>query len=66
MAESRLTYNLGRQLVVGVQLRSLPQIELPWITTFNLRWWRQIRYGQYPAPSSPETRPALSRGVQRA
>jgi hypothetical protein len=38
--ERRLTHKLGDGLVEGVQLRSLPQAELPWITTFNLRWWR--------------------------
>ena len=31
---------LGKRLVEGAQLRSLPQVELPWIGTFNLRWWR--------------------------
>jgi hypothetical protein len=31
---------LSKRLVEGVHLRSLPQVELPWITTFNLRWWR--------------------------
>ena len=42
MAERRLTHRLDGQLVEGVQLRRLPQIELPWITTFNLRWWRHV------------------------
>jgi hypothetical protein len=37
--ERRHTHKLGNGLVEGVQLRSLPQTELPWITTFNLRWW---------------------------
>jgi hypothetical protein len=40
MGERRRTHSLGKRLVEGVQLRSLPPIELPWITTFNLRWWR--------------------------
>jgi hypothetical protein len=40
MAERRITHQLGKKLVEGAQLRSLPQVELPWITTFNLRWWR--------------------------
>ena len=39
MRERRGTHKLGKRLVEGVQLRSLPQVELPWITTFNLRWW---------------------------
>jgi len=30
---------LGKRVVDGAELRSLPQVELPWITTFNLRWW---------------------------
>jgi hypothetical protein len=42
MAERRLTHKLGSQLVEGAQLRCLPQIELPWISTFNLRWWRHV------------------------
>lgn len=37
--ERRLTHKLGKRVVDGAQLRSVPQIELPWITTFNLRWW---------------------------
>ena len=40
MAERRTTHRLGENLVDGARLRSLPQVELPWITTFNLRWWR--------------------------
>jgi len=40
MGERRLRHTLGKRLVEGAQLRSLPQVELPWITTFNLRWWR--------------------------
>lgn len=40
MAERRTIHRLGKNLVGGARLRSLPQIELPWITTFNLRWWR--------------------------
>jgi hypothetical protein len=43
MAERRRTHKLGKQLVEGAQLRSLPQVELPWITTFNLRWWRHAQ-----------------------
>jgi len=39
MAERRLTHRLGNRVVDGVELRSLPQVELPWITTFNMRWW---------------------------
>jgi hypothetical protein len=37
--ERRTTHTLGKRLVDGAQLRSVPPIELPWITTFNLRWW---------------------------
>lgn len=40
MAERRITHRLGKRIVEGRRLRSLPQVELPWITTFNLRWWR--------------------------
>jgi hypothetical protein len=39
MGERRLTHILGKRVVDGAELRSLPQVELPWITTFNLRWW---------------------------
>lgn len=39
MAERRTSHRLGKKLVDGARLRSLPQIEVPWITTFNLRWW---------------------------
>jgi hypothetical protein len=39
VAERRISHRLGKKLVEGAQLRSLPQVELPWITTFNLRWW---------------------------
>jgi hypothetical protein len=40
VSERRRTHKLGNGLVEGVQLRSLPPAEQPWITTFNLRWWR--------------------------
>ena len=43
MAERRTTHRLGKHLVDGARLRSLPQIELPWITTFNLRWWHHAQ-----------------------
>jgi len=39
MAERRLAHRLGNRVVDGVELRSLPQVELPWISTFNMRWW---------------------------
>lgn len=42
MPERRLTHRLGQRLVDGVHLRSVPQVEQPWITTFNLRWWRHL------------------------
>ena len=42
MNERRRTHRLGKRLAEGVQLRSLPPLELPWITTFNLRWWRYV------------------------
>jgi hypothetical protein len=45
MAERRTTHRLGKKLVEGAQLRSLPQLELPWITTFNLRWWSHAQEG---------------------
>jgi hypothetical protein len=40
--ERRLTHRLGKRLAEGVQLRSIPPLELPWITTFNFRWWRHV------------------------
>jgi hypothetical protein len=43
VAERRISHRLGKKLVEGAQLRSLPQVELPWITTFNLRWWRHAQ-----------------------
>jgi hypothetical protein len=43
MAERRITHRLGKKLVEGARLRSLPPVELPWITTFNLRWWRHAQ-----------------------
>jgi hypothetical protein len=42
MRERRHTHTLGKRLVEGVELRSLPPVELPWITTFNLRWWHHV------------------------
>jgi hypothetical protein len=43
MSERRISHRLGTKLVEGAQLRSLPQVELPWITTFNLRWWHHAQ-----------------------
>jgi hypothetical protein len=43
MAERRITHRLGKKLGESGQLRSFPQAELPWITTFNLRWWRHAQ-----------------------
>jgi hypothetical protein len=43
MTERRISHRLGKKLVEGAELRSLPQVELPWITTFNLRWWRHAQ-----------------------
>jgi hypothetical protein len=40
MGERRATHRLGKRLVEGAHLRSTPPFELPWITTFNLRWLR--------------------------
>jgi hypothetical protein len=42
MRERRLTHRLGKHLVEGIQSRFAPPVELPWITTFNLRWWRHV------------------------
>lgn len=38
--ERRSRHWLGGHLRTGVRLRSMPQIETPWIGTFNLRWWQ--------------------------
>jgi len=38
-AERRITHMLDKRVMDGAQLRSAPPIELPWVTTFNLRWW---------------------------
>jgi hypothetical protein len=43
MAERRTTHQLGTRLVDGARFRSLPQTELPWLTTFNLRWWQHAQ-----------------------
>jgi hypothetical protein len=40
--ERRITHRLGKSVVDGARLRSVPAVELPWITTFNLRWWRHL------------------------
>jgi hypothetical protein len=55
MGERRLTHILGIRLIDGVYLRSLPPVELPWITTFNLRWWNHIEGEHKPHADEPET-----------
>jgi hypothetical protein len=40
--ERRSSHTLGNRVVDGAQLRSVPPIEQPWITTFNLRWWSHL------------------------
>lgn len=37
--ERRTTHFLDKRVMDGAQLRFVPPIELPWVTTFNLRWW---------------------------
>jgi hypothetical protein len=53
IAERRITHRLGSKLVEGAHLRSLPQVELPWITTFNLRWWRHAQEANSRRPHKP-------------
>lgn len=50
--ERRSRHRLGGHLRNGVRLRSMPQIETPWIGTFNLRWWQYVDQEQ--AAGSPD------------
>jgi len=43
---------MGRRLVDGVQLRSMPPIEGVWIGTFNLRWWQHAEHKHDTIPST--------------
>jgi hypothetical protein len=40
MRERRSRYKLGRRLLDGIHMRSVPQLEEDWNGTFNLRWLR--------------------------
>lgn len=51
MRERRARHSLGRRLVDGLQLRSVPPIEGVWIGTFNLRWWQHLEREHETTPS---------------
>jgi hypothetical protein len=58
MRERRVRHSLGKRLVDGLQLRSVPPIEGVWIGTFNLRWWQHVEreHETVPAPCDGRAR----------
>jgi hypothetical protein len=56
MRERRVRHCLGRRLVDGLQLRSVPPIEGVWIGTFNLRWWQHLEREHETTPSPGRAR----------
>lgn len=60
MRERRVRHSLGRRLVDGLQLRSVPPIEGVWNGTFNLRWWRHVEreHEMIPSPGDARAREA--------
>jgi hypothetical protein len=41
-SDRRTRHKLGARLREGAHLRFVPPIEMPWISTFNLRWWQHV------------------------
>lgn len=60
MAERRITHRPGNKRVEGARLLSLPQVELPWITTFNLRWWHHAHEGSSKHVTEPRGTAGIS------
>jgi hypothetical protein len=61
MRERRVRHNLGRWLVDGIELRSVPPIEGVWIGTFNLRWWQHVEREHETIPSPGDGRARQTR-----